>query len=100
MSDEIVLPDGEAFYLHPGERWRWPSPFESVTLPPDLVGWLDGCSAGASGTDGACDGAPYRSRLVGRIVLEFYNSGVAAACPGMLIGALSLSRCPAGGAAL
>ncbi len=40
MSDEIVLPDGEAFYLHPLASWRWPLPLNPLPLPPDLVGWL------------------------------------------------------------
>ena len=63
MSEEIVLPEGDAFYLHPGEL-ALAVTLESVTLPADLVG---------------C------------IVLEFYNSGKLplALRPGMLIGALS-----------
>jgi len=64
MSDEIVLEDGEAFYLHPGEL-ALAVTFESVTLPADLVGWLDGALlAGAPGADGSRDRAPYRSGLV------------------------------------
>jgi hypothetical protein len=63
MSEEIVLPEGEAFYLHPGEL-ALAVTYESVTLPADLVGWLDGRSSGASGADGARHRSPYRSRLV------------------------------------
>lgn len=44
MSDEIVLDEGEAFYLHPGEL-ALAVTLESVTLPADLVGWLDGRSS-------------------------------------------------------
>ena len=44
MSDEIVIEEGEAFYLHPGEL-ALAVTFESVTLPADLVGWLDGRSS-------------------------------------------------------
>ena len=44
MSDEIVLDESEAFYLHPGEL-ALAVTLESVTLPADLVGWLDGRSS-------------------------------------------------------
>ena len=37
MSDEIVIDEGEAFYLHPGEL-ALAVTFESVTLPADLEG--------------------------------------------------------------
>jgi dCTP deaminase len=39
MSEEIVLPEGEAFFLHPGEL-ALAVTFESVTLPPIWsAGW-------------------------------------------------------------
>ncbi|WP_337232335.1 dCTP deaminase, partial [Vibrio cholerae] len=44
MSDEIVLPEGEAFFLHPGEL-ALAVTLESVTLPDNVVGWLDGRSS-------------------------------------------------------
>lgn len=44
MSDEIVLNEDEAFFLHPGEL-ALAVTLESVTLPADLVGWLDGRSS-------------------------------------------------------
>ncbi|MFV2781379.1 dCTP deaminase domain-containing protein, partial [Escherichia coli] len=44
LSDEIVLDEGEAFYLHPGEL-ALAVTRESVTLPAELVGWLDGRSS-------------------------------------------------------
>lgn len=44
MSDEINLPEGEAFFLHPGEL-ALAVTLESVTIPDDLVGWLDGRSS-------------------------------------------------------
>jgi hypothetical protein len=63
MSGEIVLPDGEAFFLHPGELAL------AVTLTGHpaagsrrLAGWL--LFAGASGPDGARHRAPHRSGLV------------------------------------
>ncbi|EAT1535490.1 dCTP deaminase, partial [Salmonella enterica subsp. enterica serovar Montevideo] len=91
MSDEIVLPDGEAFYLHPGEL-ALAVTFESVTLPPDLVGWLDGRSSLARlGLMVHVTAHRIDPGWSGCIVLEFYNSGKLplALRPGMLIGALS-----------
>ena len=38
------MPDGEAFYLHPGQL-ALAVTYESVTLPADIVGWLDGRSS-------------------------------------------------------
>ncbi len=38
ISDQIVLDESEAFYLHPGEL-ALAVTLESVTLPADLVGW-------------------------------------------------------------
>ena len=83
MSDEIVIDEGDAFYLHPGEL-ALAVTFESVTLPADLVGWLDGRSSLA------------RLGLMvhvtaHRIDLEFFNAGKLplALRPGMMIGALS-----------
>ena len=70
MSDEIVIDEGEAFYLHPGEL-ALAVTFESVTLPADLVGWLDGRSSRRVRPDGARHRAPYRSGLVGP-----YRAGV------------------------
>lgn len=44
MSKEIALNDGEAFFLHPGEL-ALAVTRESITLPDDIVGWLDGRSS-------------------------------------------------------
>lgn len=97
MSDEIVLPEGEAFFLHPGEL-ALAVTLESVTLPDNLVGWLDGRSSLARlGLMVHVTAHRIDPGWQGRIVLEFYNSGKLplALRPGMLIGALSLNRCPA-----
>ena len=56
MSDEIVIPDGDAFFLHPGEL-ALAVTYESVTLPDNIVGWLDGRSSLARlGLNGTCYG--------------------------------------------
>ena len=91
MSDEIVLPEGEAFFLHPGEL-ALAVTLESVTLPDNLVGWLDGRSSLARlGLMVHVTAHRIDPGWQGRIVLEFYNSGKLplALRPGMLIGALS-----------
>lgn len=75
MSDEIVLPEGEAFFLHPGEL-ALAVTLESVTIPDDLVGWLDGRSSLARlGLMVHVTAHRIDPGWQGRIVLEFYNSG-------------------------
>lgn len=91
MSDEIVLPEGEAFFLHPGEL-ALAVTLESVTLPDNLVGWLDGRSSLARlGLMVHVTAHRIDPGWQGCIVLEFYNSGKLplALRPGMIIGALS-----------
>jgi len=44
MSDEICIDDDKAFFLHPGEL-ALAITYESVTLPSNIVGWLDGRSS-------------------------------------------------------
>ena len=91
MSDEIHIPDGEAFYLHPGQL-ALAVTYESVTLPADIVGWLDGRSSLARlGLMVHVTAHRIDPGWSGCIVLEFYNSGKLplALRPGMLIGALS-----------
>ena len=94
MSEEIVLPEGEAFFLHPGEL-ALAVTYESVTLPADLVGWLDGRSSLARlGLMVHVTAHRIDPGWSGCIVLEFYNSGKLplALRPGMPIGALSYYR--------
>ncbi|VAX76954.1 dCTP deaminase [Serratia symbiotica] len=91
MSDVILLPEGEAFFLHPGVL-ALAVTFESVTLPNNLVGWLDGRSSLARlGLMVHITAHRIDPGWKGCIVLEFYNSGKLplALRPGMLIGALS-----------
>lgn len=44
MGNEIVIEENQAFFLHPGEL-ALASTLESITVPDDLVGWLDGRSS-------------------------------------------------------
>ncbi len=75
MSEEIVIPDGEAFFLHPGEL-ALAVTYESVTLPDDIVGWLDGRSSLARlGLMVHVTAHRIDPGWSGQIVLEFYNSG-------------------------
>ena len=91
MSKEIEILDGEALYIHPGELVLGAT-YESVMIPDDLVGWLDGRSSLARLglvvhlTAGRIDPGWH-----GQIVLEFYNNGKLplALRPGMSICALS-----------
>ena len=91
MGKEIVVDDGGAFFIHPGELVLG-STFESVEIPDNLVGWLDGRSSLARlglmvhVTAGRIDPG-----WKGQVVLEFYNLGKMplALKPEMIICALS-----------
>lgn len=91
MSDEIQLSEGERFVLHPGELALGIT-LESITLPDDLVGWLDGRSSLARlGLMVHVTAHRIDPGWSGNIVLEFFNSGKLplALRPGMAIGAMS-----------
>ncbi|RMG33693.1 MAG: dCTP deaminase [Gammaproteobacteria bacterium] len=91
MSDEIVVPEDERFVLHPGELALGIT-LESITLPDDLVGWLDGRSSLARlGLMVHVTAHRIDPGWSGNIVLEFFNSGKLplALRPGMAIGAMS-----------
>ncbi|MFZ7200795.1 dCTP deaminase [Avibacterium avium] len=91
MSDEILIADGEAFFLHPGEL-ALATTFEAVSLPANIIGWLDGRSSLARlGLMVHVTAHRIDPGWNGRIVLEFYNSGKLplALRPKMVIGALS-----------
>ncbi|MFC3120230.1 dCTP deaminase [Agaribacter flavus] len=91
MSDEIDIGEGEAFFLHPGEL-ALAVTYESVTLPSNIVGWLDGRSSLARlGLMVHVTAHRIDPGWSGNIVLEFFNSGKLplALRPGMKIGAIS-----------
>ncbi|MBK5073878.1 dCTP deaminase [Budviciaceae bacterium CWB-B4] len=91
MSDEINLTEDESFFLHPGEL-ALAVTLESVSIPDDIVGWLDGRSSLARlGLMVHVTAHRIDPGWQGKIVLEFYNSGKLplALRPGMVIGALS-----------
>lgn len=91
MSKEIQIEKDGSLFIHPGELVLG-STLESVEIPDDLVGWLDGRSSLARlglmvhVTAGRIDPG-----WKGQVVLEFYNNGKMplALRPGMVICALS-----------
>lgn len=91
MSDEIEIADDKAFFLHPGEL-AIAVTHESITLPSNIVGWLDGRSSLARlGLMVHVTAHRIDPGWSGNIVLEFFNSGKLplALKPKMKIGALS-----------
>lgn len=94
MSKEIVVDEGDAFFIHPGELVLGAT-LETITIPDDLVGWLDGRSSLARlglmvhVTAGRIDPG-----WQGQIVLEFFNNGKLplALRPEMIICALSFEQ--------
>lgn len=94
MGREIALDEGEAFFIHPGELVLGAT-LESVTIPDDLVGWLDGRSSLARlGLMVHLTAGRIDPGWQGQIVLEFYNSGKLPLTlrPGMVICALSFEQ--------
>ena len=91
MSKEIVLASGEAFFLHPGEL-ALAVTRETITLPDDIVGWLDGRSSLARlGLMVHVTAHRIDPGWSGQIVLEFFNGGKLpiALRPGMCIAAIN-----------
>jgi dCTP deaminase len=91
MSDEICIADEDSFFLHPGEL-AIAVTHESITLPDNIVGWLDGRSSLARlGLMVHVTAHRIDPGWSGQIVLEFYNSGKLplALKPLMKIGAIS-----------
>lgn len=91
MGDEVHLESEQTFVLHPGELALGVT-LESISLPDDLVGWLDGRSSLARlGLMVHVTAHRIDPGWHGNIVLEFFNSGKLplALRPGMSIGAMS-----------
>lgn len=91
MSDEVTIDGNDAFFLHPGELALGVT-LESVTLPDNIVGWLDGRSSLARlGLLVHVTAHRIDPGWSGNIVLEFYNAGKLplALRAGMAIGAIS-----------
>lgn len=91
MSEEIIIADDEAFFLHPGEL-ALATTLERVRLPANIVGWLDGRSSLARlGLMVHVTAHRIDPGWDGKIVLEFFNAGKLplALRPQMAIGALS-----------
>ena len=75
MGNEIVIEEEQAFFLHPGEL-ALASTLESITVPDDLVGWLDGRSSLARlGLMVHVTAHRIDPGWHGQIVLEIFNSG-------------------------
>jgi dCTP deaminase len=75
MGNEILIEQGQAFFLHPGEL-ALASTLESISIPDDLVGWLDGRSSLARlGLMVHVTAHRIDPGWQGQIVLEIFNSG-------------------------
>ena len=75
MGEEITIEEDQAFFLHPGEL-ALAATFESVTIPDNLVGWLDGRSSLARlGLMVHVTAHRIDPGWHGQIVLEIFNSG-------------------------
>lgn len=75
MGAEILLSEDEIFYLHPGEL-ALAVTLESISLPDNLVGWLDGRSSLARlGLLVHVSAHRIDPGWRGQIVLEMHNMG-------------------------
>ncbi|WP_130537192.1 dCTP deaminase [Thiomicrorhabdus indica] len=75
MGEEITIEEDQAFFLHPGEL-ALAATYESVTIPDNLVGWLDGRSSLARlGLMVHVTAHRIDPGWHGQIVLEIFNSG-------------------------
>lgn len=94
MGNAIEIPADGAFFLHPGELVL-AATLESVSIPDNLVGWLDGRSSLARlGLMVHVTAHRIDPGWSGQIVLECFNSGKLplALRPYMVICAISFER--------
>lgn len=94
MSDEVHIADDALFFLHPGQ-FALGVTYESITLPDDIVGWLDGRSSLARlGLMVHATAHRIDPGWSGHVVLEFYNCGrlPLALKPKMVIGAINFEQ--------
>uniref|UniRef100_A0A1B0C618 Uncharacterized protein n=1 Tax=Glossina palpalis gambiensis TaxID=67801 RepID=A0A1B0C618_9MUSC len=92
ITKQIEINEREIFFLHPG-KLVLALTLECITLPDNLIGWLDGKSSLARlGLMVHATSHRIDPGWSGHIVLEVYNSGniPIALRPNMLIGALKL----------
>lgn len=91
LMDRVVVPEGESFFLHPGELVLGIT-VQRIALPNDIAGRLDGRSSLARlGLMVHATAHTIDPGWNGRITLEFFNCGrlPLALRPGMRICALS-----------
>jgi len=75
MSDEIIFSEDNPFFLQPGSLALF-STFENITIPNNLVGWLDGRSSLARlGLMIHATAHRIDPGWKGNIVLEMFNAG-------------------------
>ena len=88
---EVVIAEGEAFYLHPGEL-ALGATIEEIELPDNIAGWINGRSSLARlGLMVHITAHGVDPGFAGPLVLEFYNAGKVplALRPGMRICSIS-----------
>lgn len=91
MNKKKILSNKDTFLLKPG-KLALAMTLESIIIPNNLVGWIDGRSSLARlGLMIHATSHRVDPGWKGHLVLECFNSGsiVLSLCPGMLIGALS-----------
>lgn len=94
VTTEIVIPDGEAFTVHPGE-FILAMTKEYISMPDDLTGRLEGRSSiGRLGIVVHSTAANIECGFRGHITLELANMGTIAVMlyPGMRICSLSFEQ--------